>query len=155
MSKSARQTAADDTFAWMGRALDLADLCAVSGACEEAGRLAEAHALLSASDKPASLPIGDVPERARLDRTIAAGGTLDAALALLGPGAGYMLSCPPAGGQAMATVVMPGLRREETAQGETPALALLGAHLCALLALLHSGQAAPLGEAHGAGARLN
>lgn len=72
---------------------------------------------------------GPVPDVAPL---LAGGAPAEAALALLDSWAGYMLSCGP-GGRAMATVVVEPLGGEASAEGATPALALLGA-LAALLA---------------------
>ena len=63
---------------------------------------------------------------------LAAGAPAEAVLALLDGWAGYMLSCG-AGGRPMATVVVEALGGEASAEGATPALALLGA-LAALLA---------------------
>jgi len=142
------------TTNWAARALDLADLCAVSGPCEEARRLDEAMALFSPAQRPAGFPPDCEPDRARVAALAAAGGTLDATLALIGPRAGFLLSRGP-GGSAMATVILPGQTREETAQGATPAMALLGAQLAAVLELLDAGAAAPLPSGGAGSARLN
>lgn len=72
---------------------------------------------------------GPVPDVAPL---LGSGAPVEAALALLDGWAGYMLSCAP-GGRAMATVVVESLGGEASAEGASPALALLGA-LAALLA---------------------
>ncbi len=61
-----------------------------------------------------------------------------AALALLPPEAGYMLS-RGGHGSHMASLVLPGMDEEVTAEGASAALALLGALAAALHAALQSG----------------
>lgn len=61
-----------------------------------------------------------------------AGAPTEAALLLLEGWAGYMLSCGP-GGRPMATVAVERLGGEASADGESPALAIIGA-LAAVLA---------------------
>lgn len=103
----------------------------VASGAEQAGFIGLALALLQAMPPPLVQAAGRsaVPDIGQL---LAAGAPTEAALALLDGWAGYMLSCGP-GGRPMATVVVEPLGGEASAEGASPALALLGA-LAALLA---------------------
>ncbi|EIZ80962.1 hypothetical protein WSK_0354 [Novosphingobium sp. Rr 2-17] len=68
-----------------------------------------------------------------IERMLDAGAALSAMLAIVGPGARFMLSCGEE--QAcMATVLATDGPEEVTGDGRTPALALLAAHVSACLA---------------------
>lgn len=145
---------AHETALWKARASDLAALCAASAPCEEAERLDEAMALLAQPRLPEGLAVAHAAGEPGLAATIAAGGALSAAVALLGERAGYLISRGP-GGVCMATVVLDGSGREESAEGTTPALAVLGAHLGALLAQLDTRRFAAGRTARPPSMRLN
>ena len=151
---AADRAATERARAWQARARDLVDLCAVSAPCEEADRLTEALALLDEKALPAGSPAGLPADGPDLGAMIAAGGSLSAAMDLLGPRAGYLLSHAP-GGSCMATVVFPAHGHEETAEGTTPALAVLAAHFAALLVLLDDSRAVTERPAGPAALRLN
>lgn len=74
---------------------------------------------------------GAVPSAATIDTLIAAGAHDALALALVEPRAGYMLSHAP-GGKHLATVVVSEAGAEFSAEGQSAALALLGALASAL-----------------------
>jgi hypothetical protein len=115
------KTASTATAHWRARLRDLLHDCVASGPSEQALRLSEAcHLLTGGSDA------------ARVDAMLRAGAFESAALAVMGEGVGYMLS-RGATGAALASVVLPDSDEEATAEAETPALALIAAHLAALL----------------------
>lgn len=121
----------DGVSAWQRQMAALAfDSAAATGA-EQDEFVGLALSLLQAMPQQLVQATGrsPVPDVAPL---LGAGAPTEAALALLGGWAGYMLSCG-AGGRPMATVVVEALGGEASAEGATPALALLGA-LAALLA---------------------
>jgi hypothetical protein len=66
-----------------------------------------------------------------LGRLISANAAASAALSVIEPLAGYMLSCSP-GGRHMETVVLAGQAEEYHAEGSSAALALIGAMATAL-----------------------
>jgi hypothetical protein len=145
---------AHDAVLWKARARDLAALCAVSAPCEERERLDEALSLLAQRGPIAGPHAGNELDEAGLAALVAAGGSLSAAVTLLGESAGYMISRGQ-GGVCMATVVLDGSGREETAEGASPALALLGAYLMALLALVDADRPASGWLAGSPSMRLN
>lgn len=73
-----------------------------------------------------------LPGVTQLEVLLAADAYESAALALLGPEWGYMMS-RGSGGVCLATVIAPGGDEDTTAQGATPALALMIALASALL----------------------
>jgi len=103
------------------RLRDLLHDCVASAAAEQADRLAEACELLACGH-----------DAARIDVMLRAGAYESAALAVIGEGAGYMLSRGPSG-SALASVILPGSEDEATAEASTPALALIAAHVAAIL----------------------
>lgn len=107
------------------RLAELGFACAWAGAAESGGLLREAAVLLAADGQPVSLSAG------ALEALIAGGGHDAAALALIEHCAGYMLSHAP-GGRFLATVVLAGRNGETSAEGETAAMALIGALASAL-----------------------
>lgn len=116
---------------WRDRLADLATACAGAYADEEQARLREIHALLAAAPHPALIAGLLVPAESRLVRLLEAGGTTSAALALIGPDCGYLLS-RGSNGDHLASLVLPGAAQEVSACGDTAALALVGALALAL-----------------------
>lgn len=88
--------------------------------------LRRAWALLCDAPSDWRTLIAQPMDQPRFEALLAAGGADAAALALLGDWAGYMLSHGP-GGRHLATVVLEGRSAEASAEGESAALALLGA----------------------------
>ena len=115
---------------WLIRLGELAQECALSGPVEEAERLREMLVLLQLAPAPHSGMIGVLPDPAAIEAQLRSGAALAAALALLGEWAGYMLSRGP-GGRHMATVAIRS-SGEASGEGESAALALLGALAAAL-----------------------
>jgi hypothetical protein len=70
---------------------------------------------------------------------LSAGAYDSAALSLLALGHSYMVSRGPSKG-CLASVVMPGMEREVSAEGATSAMALVAASLAALIATYHQYQ---------------
>lgn len=107
------------------------DLCA--GRCaQQTMLLREAMHLLIAAPVPLANWLGPVVDVEAMETMLAAGASESAALALVPPQAGYMLSRGP-NGVHLASVFMPGAAREEyTAEGDTAALALLAALVSAV-----------------------
>ncbi len=121
----------DALAAWQISLGDLALSCAGSYAADEGARLRELAALIAAAPEgqAAALPR---PNADRLGALLGAGAPASAALELIGKGeAGYLMSC---GGndRHMASVILPGNTEEQTASGDTAALALAGALAMAL-----------------------
>jgi len=123
--------AADAAAGWRRQLGELALACAGSFPAEEAQRLHELRRLLA--EAPAGVLIRGlcVLDADRLDQQIAAGAAASAALAMLGEECGYLLS-RGAGGQHLASVILPGAAEEASASGDTLALALVGALVLAL-----------------------
>ena len=142
------------TGAWRRRAADLRELCAISAPAEQVDRLREAFVLLDASELPPQLPAAGMLGAVDFATLMRHGGYLSAAASLLGDRASYMLSRGP-GGRSMASVVHDGQASEETSEGETPALALVGAQLAGLLAMLDGARATEARVRSVAAARLN
>ena len=96
---------------WRRRLGELALACAGSFAGEEAQRLHELRRLLAEVPAPALLRGLTVPSAPRLEQLIAADAPQSAALAMLGPDCGYLLS-RGAGGQHLASVILSGAGEE-------------------------------------------
>ncbi|MBS0255348.1 MAG: hypothetical protein JSS36_09110 [Proteobacteria bacterium] len=84
---------------------------------------------------------GAAPNPVRIGRMLDAGAALCAAIELLGPGVGYLLS-RGGSGRVIASVVLPTSQAEVTLEGATPALALLAAYSAALLEAVGTGTGA-------------
>lgn len=110
-------------------------LCAGSPACEEDDRVREAMTLLGGSGVEAT---GFLDSKA-LEAMVASGGATSAVIVLLGRDARFMLS-RGAHESCMATVIQPGGADEAVGQARTLALALLSAHLSAVLERIESGR---------------
>ncbi|WP_298197172.1 hypothetical protein [Novosphingobium sp.] len=119
--------------AWRRRLADLANACAGAYPEDEGDRIRDAHELLASAPNPTLIAGLAVPPESRIDGMIAAGAPTSAAMALLGEGSGYLLSCGSGGGH-LASVVLPGSAQDVSACGDTPALALVGAIATALAA---------------------
>lgn len=117
---------------WAAALQDFLQDCDGSDAPEQASRLEEALALLLRAPVGLAEWQGDLPETAGLAAMIAAGACESAALALLPPEAGYMLS-RGGNGVCMASIVLPDSDEDLTSSGQTPALALLSALMLALI----------------------
>ena len=140
---------------WRAHLRALAAECDASFADEQAERIRDAWRLLasaplvSSGGQPFALPPSDA-----IDAMIEAEAFESAALSLIAPDMGFLLS-RGGNGLAIASVVLPGGEEDHTASGASPALALLGA---LALALLGGEQAASQRDRQGgpaAGLRLN
>lgn len=118
---------------WRARLARFLDACDASGPEDQADRLREAHALFRHHDPVAS---------SVLDAMIAARAYESAALALVGPAAGYMLSRGGTG-ICLASVYLPGCE-QRTCEGATPALALLAATATGLWHLADDEETGPI-----------
>lgn len=148
--------AARGTAGWRQELGELALACAGSFPAEEAQRLRDMRRLLAAAPAPMLLRGLAVPTAERLDQLVAADAVPSAALAMLGPECGYLLS-RGASGQHLASVILPGADEETSASGDTMALALIGALGLALVdAELREGPPGLVGRAKsGRASRLN
>lgn len=122
-----------DAAQWHSQLWDFLYTCAGSGEADQGDRLREALELFRAAPLPFARLLPRLPDRRRFEALLAADAHESAALALLGRDWGYMLSRGP-GGVCLATLVMPNRDEDTTAQGDTPALALVLALTSALLA---------------------
>lgn len=111
---------------WRQQLGELALACAGSFPEEEGLRLRELRRLLAAAPAVALVRGLTVPSAAGLDEWIAVNAASSAALAMLGHECGYLLS-RGAGGQHLASLILPGATEETSASGDTMALALVGA----------------------------
>ena len=155
-SGSGRSAPGKAVAGWRRQLGELALACAGSFPSEEAQRLRDMHRLLAKAPTSAVLRGAVVPDAERLEQLIAAEASSAAALALLGSQCGYLLS-RGAGGQHLASVVLPGAVEEISASGDTLTLALVGALALALAdADLREPECGAAGrEAPGRSARLN
>ena len=96
--------------------------CNASAAEDQADRLREARALFQHVE-PLDAPLFEAMVTARAFES--------AALAMVGPASGYMLS-RGGNGISLASVCLPGGGEQHTCEGDTPALALLAATATAL-----------------------
>jgi len=116
---------------WKLRMTDLHKDCTDSLPVEQAGRIREAARLLGGG---VSLPVGCPPVSISsdvLETMLAAGAFESAVLYLMGGQSAFMLS-RSGNGSCLASVVRADGAEEITAEGATPALALLAAHVLAL-----------------------
>lgn len=107
------------------------DLCAGRSG-QQTMLLREAMHLMLGAPQPLAAWLGAIIDVEAMEMMLAAGAGESAALALVPPQAGYMLSRGP-NGVHLASVFMPDARKEEyTAEGDTAALALLAAFVSAV-----------------------
>lgn len=123
---SARTAGSGNVAGWRQELGEIALACAGSFPAEEAQRLRDMRRLLAAAPTVALLHGTCVPSADRIDQLIAADAAANAALEMLGPDCGYLLS-RGASGQHLASVILPGVDEETSASGDTMALALIGA----------------------------
>lgn len=116
---------------WRRELAELALACAGSFPGEEPLRIRAIRDLLARVPEPGLGAGLTVPDAARVDALIAADAGECAVLALFGAEAGYLLS-RGAGGQCLASVILPGSAEEVTAGGDSLVLALIGALALAL-----------------------
>ena len=145
------QAAAGGDRGWRQRMGEIALACAGSFAAEEGERLRELRELLVQAPSPGLVRGISVPSAERLDELIAVGAGQSAALAMLGAECGYLLS-RGAGGQHLASVILPGADEETSSSGDTLALALIAALALALVDAGAGGGKQPRKES---GPRLN
>lgn len=117
-----------DLEIWQERLLDLLDDCVGSAALEEVERIRDAVGIILGHDVDAREPV----DERRIEALLAAGAPESAVICLLGPKARFMVS--RGNESCLATVVEHEGSREVMAEGATMALALLAAHVSALLA---------------------
>ncbi|MBW8753057.1 MAG: hypothetical protein JF595_02720 [Sphingomonadales bacterium] len=116
----------DEFTSWRVILSDFARNCGQMEAQDQADRIREALALLNF--------VKDVsPQRAaEVERLLAAQAYESAAISLMEPETGFLLSRGP-NGVCLASVVLAGQTQETTAEGSTLALALLRAKTLALI----------------------
>ncbi|MDE2597268.1 MAG: hypothetical protein KGL44_10365 [Sphingomonadales bacterium] len=124
--------------AWIARLDALARDCADAERTEQPRLLREARDVLRLAPHQVSTPFGLIADPHRFEALIAAQAFESAALALLGGEAGYMIS--RGGGQThLASVILPGMTEDVTAEAASAALALLSAQAAALAAITRCG----------------
>lgn len=111
---------------WQNVLRDFVRKCEQSLPEDQAARIREARELANFALRPAPQQ-----SEADIEEMLAARAYESAALALLTPGSGFMIS--RGGGESLASVVLPGSETEFTAGGKSIALAILQAHALALL----------------------
>ena len=116
---------------WRERLSELCEACIEGAARETTARLREAFALFSLAPEESTLHGAPMPRTAAFEAMLACGATDSAALALLPQGSGFLLSRGE-DGLCLASVMLGGSHEEVTAQGATPALAMLSAMAAAL-----------------------
>lgn len=131
---------------WHQRWRGFAAECEESTPAEEADRIREAWTLCRLAPAGMRALFAGLPAASRVEGLLAADAAESAALALVGPGMGYMLS-RGGHGVALASLVLRQGEADHSAEGATLALALLSA-LARALAAAGEGPA-------GQGARLN
>jgi hypothetical protein len=109
------------------------DDCAGSALREEADRVRDAVSLLGGSGVATTGAL----DKAAIESMLVTGAAIAAVIEIVGRDAVFMLS-RGVGNVCLASVVQPDSREEATAQGPTLALALLAAHVGAVLGRLES-----------------
>ena len=127
---------------WRERVSELCAACVDASPAEGPARLRECLALLTLAPEAGFAGAAGLPTVARIEAMLACGAQESAALALLPKGASYLLS-RGADDVCLASVVLPLTAEEVTAEGATPALALLAA-LTASLVLPERGENNPV-----------
>lgn len=120
---------------WRGRLTELCAACIDDAARLAPARLRETYALFSMAPEDSVLRVGggdDLPALPAFEAMMAAGAEESAALALLPQGASFLLSRGD-DGLCLASVMLATTGEEVTAQGNSPALALLAALSASLL----------------------
>lgn len=138
---------------WFDALAELALSCAGSFPDDEARLLRRLYNLVANAPSPGFIAGVAQPDIAQFEASVCIGATESAALSLLGDDAGFMLS-RGAGGQYLASVILPGRVEEATAGADSAALAITAALAMALQDVL------PLSTSHydtlgGAPLRLN
>jgi hypothetical protein len=111
---------------WLDALRELSLCCADDLPHDTVERLREMNILLLLAPERA-LPNGVAPlAPARLETLLIADASETAAMAMIGFGAGYLLS-RSGNGESLATIALPGVIGENSGRGATPALALIGA----------------------------
>lgn len=103
--------------------------CANATAEESTDWLLVAYRVLAQSQQLQTI---ELPDSADFLALVAVGGLESATLSLLPAAAGYMVSRGPSGA-TIASVILPGVSMESTAEGDGVTLALLGALFAAIL----------------------
>jgi hypothetical protein len=119
------ETDVQTTVAWPWRLSAFLRDCRAAAPELEADQIREGHRLFGALVESSRLR-HSFPDGPTIERLIAAGAHESAAIAIVGRDRPFLLS-RGAGGVCFATLVAAGTSREVTAEGLTPALALLGA----------------------------
>ena len=123
---------------WRARLRDFAAECEDGRAADEADRIREAWVLCRMAPPSRRALLAGHPDATMLQSLLAAGAVESAALALIGPAMGYMLS-RGGNGTALASVIVPHAGIDHSAEGATPALALVAALALALAAQADDG----------------
>ena len=127
---------------WRTRVSELCAACVEALAPEGPARLREGLALLTLAPEASFVATAGLPSVASVEAMLACGAQESAALSLLPTGASYLLSRGE-DNTCLASVVLPQTAEEVTAEGDSPALAVLAA-LMASLVLPVRGQHNPL-----------
>lgn len=116
---------------WQACLADMAFACGLAQASQTGTLLRAVHDLLRDAPRSWHACFQDLLCAQALDAHIAAGAEVVAAMAMIDGRGSYMLSHGP-DSKHMATVIFEGFCEEASAEGETAALALLGAMAAAL-----------------------
>ena len=106
--------------------------CAAAVPAETEGRLRAAFQVLSQAPARIQSMIGSLPKQDLFEVLLTVGAYESAALTFMGAEMGYMVSSGP-NGAYLASVILPGMTEDASAEGENLALALLAALAAALL----------------------
>jgi len=109
---------------WYARLEALANAAEIAAPADAGRLIGRLNDLLGTAPQDA---IACGPRPTDIDALIAVGGETSAVLALLPPRAAWMLSSRAEGDLFLATIVLPGMIEEITAQGASAALALVAA----------------------------
>lgn len=128
ISKDTNGDSQRERKSWIKRLHDFVDECAASAPIEEADRVREAVILLQGSGQDAAGRL----DALAIEAMLRAGAAESAVLAILGRDSRFMLSRGDGHG-CLATVIARGGSEEAIAEGTSLALALLAAHVSAVL----------------------
>ena len=127
--------------------------CTEAADDEQSRLLREAADLLRRAPVNSAASFGLIPADGSFESLLDHGAWESAAIELLGPEAGYMLS--RGNGSHLASVFLPGMSEDVTAEGASAALALMAAQMAALVVVTPRERRAVPRDNSAAGTRLN
>ncbi|MEY2943575.1 MAG: hypothetical protein RLY97_1589 [Pseudomonadota bacterium] len=115
-----------DSELWRESLADVCRFCPDADDAEQGDALRETYALMSIAPRGQLAGMGHLPDRMIFENMLMAGAYESAALALVPPSAGFLLS-RGSNGVHLASVILAGSHDEVAAEANSPAMALVAA----------------------------